>query len=174
VNRRTILRSGVVVAVGLVAGCGSDTDDAEESEPSETAPPSRSTATQRGERTIEQTPTVSAGGSVRANAVDGFTVVSMSGSDGDGEYVADVTIENTGEQTVNPADYGYGMRVYDETGATVEEPRSSSRGWSVDSEPLEPGERTTVTLSTEVRGDSSAVYGYEISVLCTVRSETYC
>lgn len=169
-NRRTILRSGAVVAGVLAAGCSSDTepDDGGESEQS------ASTTTQTAGRTTEQTSTVSAGGSVRANAVDGFTVVSMSGSEGDGEYVADVTIENTGEKTVNPADYGYGMRVYDEAGETVEVPRSSSRGWSVDSEPLEPGARATVTLSTDVRGDASAVYGYEISVLCTMRSEAYC
>ena len=176
-NRRTILRSGAVVAGALVAGCGSDADpDDDDESGSDTASPAGSVTTQAREEstTTGQTPTVPAGGSVRANAVEGFTVVSMTGSPGDGKYVADVTVENTGEQTVNPTDYGYGMRVYDETGATVEEPRSSSRGWSVVSEPLEPGERTTVTLSTDVRGDSSAVYGYEVSVLCTTRSEAYC
>jgi hypothetical protein len=109
-------------------------------------------------------------GSVGNNAVSGLTVVDHSASKGDGLRVS-ITVENTGDQVMEPQYYSYDITAIYEDGSTMEAPFTSQQGGEGD---VQPGERGSITVDAAVR-DPGSVVRYRISVNCgTSTLGVYC
>lgn len=148
-TRRRLLSTTAASALAIgLAGCGGDGGDGGEGESGGQLDP-------MGEVT----------GTVDGIEIDDLeSYMGQGGSSAGSErFSVDVTVENTGDETIEPLGYTYDLRLFDEND---EEAYQRSLASQANDFSVEPGDTGSVTVWNTNADDESAIDHYEIAVTC--------